>query len=66
MNSGNGGVGKLADWYGTNREGSEGEGLSRFLAARFLTINGLGYPPSGFANINIWMSSARNGLLGAE
>ena len=47
-------------WYGTNTEGSEGEGLSRFLAARFLAINGLGYPPPGFANSNIWMSSARN------
>jgi hypothetical protein len=28
MNSGKGGVGKLTDWHGTNREGSEGEGLS--------------------------------------
>jgi hypothetical protein len=45
-------------WYGQNTEGSEGEGLSRFLAARFLAINGLGYPPAGFDNSNAWMSSA--------
>jgi hypothetical protein len=47
-------------WYGTNTEGSEGEGLSRFSAARFLAINGLGYPPSGFSNSNLWMNSPRN------
>ena len=27
-------------WYGTNTEGSEGEGLSRFLAARLLGTTG--------------------------
>jgi hypothetical protein len=47
-------------WYGTNTEGSEGEGLSRFLAARFLAINGLGYPPAGFSNSNLWMNSPRS------
>ena len=47
-------------WYGTNTEGSEGEGLSRFLAARLLAINGLGYPPAGFDNSNLWMNSPRN------
>jgi hypothetical protein len=46
-------------WYGTNTEGSNGEGLSRFLAARLLAINGLGLPPPGFENSNIWMASAR-------
>src|SRR5271165_1019948 len=50
-------------WYGTNTEGSEGERLSRFLAAQCLAINGLGYPPPGFANSNIWMSSARNDFV---
>jgi hypothetical protein len=46
-------------WYGTNTEGSQGEGLSRFLAARLLAINGLGLPPAGFANSNLWMNSPR-------
>jgi hypothetical protein len=46
-------------WYGTRTEGSEGEGLSRFLSARLLANNGLGYPPAGFANSNLWMNSPR-------
>lgn len=46
-------------WYGTNTEGSEGEGLSRFLAARFLVTNGLGLPPGGFDNSNAWLNSSR-------
>jgi hypothetical protein len=46
-------------WYGTNTEGSEGEGLSRFLAARFLVANSLGLPPGGFDNSNAWLSSTR-------
>jgi hypothetical protein len=50
-------------WYGTNTEGSEGEGLSRFLAARFLAINGLGLPPAGFDNSNAWMNSPRNDFV---
>lgn len=50
-------------WYGTNTEGSQGEGLSRFLAAQFLAINGLGLPPSGFANSNLWMSSTRSDFV---
>src|ERR1041385_8413043 len=37
-------------WFGTNTEGSEGEGLSRFLAAQFLAANGLGGVPGGFDN----------------
>jgi hypothetical protein len=50
-------------WYGTNTEGSEGEGLSRFLAARLLANNGLGYPPAGFDNSNLWMNSPRNDFV---
>lgn len=46
-------------WYGQNTEGSEGEGLSRFLAAQFLVINALGNPPGGFDNSNAWLSSSR-------
>ena len=46
-------------WYGSGTEGSEGEGLSRFLAARFLAANGFGNPPAGFANSNSWLSSSR-------
>ena len=46
-------------WYGSGTEGSEGEGLSRFLSAQFLLTNGLGNPPSGFLNSNTWLSSSR-------
>lgn len=46
-------------WYGQNTEGSEGEGLSRFLAAQFLAVNGLGATPAGFQNSNSWLGSAR-------
>ncbi len=46
-------------WYGSNTEGSEGEGLSRFLAARFLVANSLGLPPAGFNNSNAWLNSTR-------
>lgn len=46
-------------WYGTNTEGSEGEGLSRFLAAQFFVLNGFGNPPAGFTNSNTWLSSPR-------
>jgi hypothetical protein len=47
------------NWYGSNTEGSEGEGLSRFLAAQFLAVNGFGNPPAGFTNSNTWLSSSR-------
>jgi hypothetical protein len=40
-------------------EGSIGEGLSRFLAAQFLAINGFGNPPAGFTIANDWLSSSR-------
>ncbi len=46
-------------WFGFKTEGSEGEGLSRFLAAQFLAVNGLGNPPAGFLNSNSWMASSR-------
>jgi hypothetical protein len=46
-------------WFGQGTEGSEGEGLSRFLAAQFLAVNGFGNPPAGFTNSNAWLSSAR-------
>ena len=35
-----------AGWFGTGTEGSAGEGLSRFLGAQFLAVNGLGNPPA--------------------
>jgi hypothetical protein len=46
-------------WFGQNTEGSAGEGLSRFLAAQFLAVNGLGAPRADFANSNAWLSSSR-------
>jgi hypothetical protein len=46
-------------WYGSGTEGSEGEGLSRFIAAQFLAVNGFGNPPAGYANSNSWLSSSR-------
>ncbi|MDB6158492.1 MAG: hypothetical protein JWO04_2198 [Gammaproteobacteria bacterium] len=46
-------------WYGSGTEGSEGEGLSRFLATQFLLTNGFGNPPPGFLNSNSWLSSSR-------
>ncbi len=50
-------------WFGQGTEGSEGEGLSRFLSAQFLAVDGLGTPPgnppSGFANSNNWLNSPR-------
>jgi hypothetical protein len=46
-------------WFGQNTEGSQGEGLSRFLGAQFLAVNGLGAPPAGFANSNSWLSTSR-------
>ena len=46
-------------WFGAGTEGSQGEGLSRFLAAQFLAINGLGATPAGFGNSNTWLSSSR-------
>jgi hypothetical protein len=46
-------------WYGNNTEGSEGEGLSRFLSGQFFILNGFGNPPAGFANSNSWLNSPR-------
>ncbi|MGI0072936.1 MAG: hypothetical protein ACREA3_03880 [Nitrosotalea sp.] len=46
-------------WFGQGTEGSQGEGLSRFLAAQFLSTNGLGNPPAAFSNSNSWLSSSR-------
>lgn len=57
-------------WYGTNTEGSEGEGLSRFLSMQFLLTNALGNPPGGFDNSNAWLSSPRadfvNNIAGSD
>lgn len=50
-------------WYGSGTEGSNGEGLSRFLAARHLAVNGLGLPPAGFDNSNLWMASTRGDFV---
>ncbi len=46
-------------WYGTNTEGSAGEGLSRFLATQFMINNALGPQPAGFDNSNAWLSTSR-------
>lgn len=46
-------------WSGSDTEGSQGEGLSRFLGAKLLELNGLGLPPSRFANSNDWLDSDR-------
>jgi hypothetical protein len=46
-------------WFGSGTEGSQGEGLSRFLAAQFLAFNGLGSPPTGYDNSNKWLASER-------
>jgi hypothetical protein len=50
-------------WFGQGTEGSQGEGLSRFLAAQFLAVNGLGGIPAGFANSNKWLSSTRDDFV---
>jgi hypothetical protein len=50
-------------WYGNNTEGSEGEGLSRFLGAQFFILNGFGNPPAGFANSNSWLNSPRGDFV---
>lgn len=50
-------------WYGSGTEGSNGEGLSRFLSARMLANNGLGLPPAGFDNSNRWMNSTRDDFV---
>src|SRR6185369_11167705 len=50
-------------WYGSGTEGSEGEGLSRFLAAQFFILNGFGNPPAGFANSNSWLNSPRGDFV---
>jgi hypothetical protein len=50
-------------WFGSRTEGSQGEGLSRFLAAQFLTVNNLGNPPSGYLNSNSWLSSSRSDFV---
>jgi hypothetical protein len=47
------------NWYGDGNEGSEGEGLSRFLGAQFLAQNKLGKPPANFTVSNIWLRSDR-------
>jgi hypothetical protein len=46
-------------WFGNGTEGSQGEGLSRFLAAQFLAVNGLGFTPPTFENSWRWLSSSR-------
>ncbi|MBL7487680.1 hypothetical protein I6A60_21930 [Frankia sp. AgB1.9] len=46
-------------WFGSDTEGSEGEGLSRFLAAQFLATNSLGDTPDGYSNSNVWLAGAR-------
>ena len=46
-------------WFGSGTEGSAGEGLSRFLAAQFLTLTGLGSTPPGFLNSNLWLGTSR-------
>ena len=49
-------------WFGQGNEGSEGEGLSRFLGALFLAVNGVGTPPgnppASYANSNNWLATS--------
>ena len=47
-------------WFGSGTEGSQGEGLSRFLGAQFLASNGFGNPPVGFTNSNLWLTTSRD------
>jgi hypothetical protein len=50
-------------WFGATTEGSEGEGLSRFLAAQFLAIQGFNHPPANFADSNNWLNSDREDFV---
>jgi hypothetical protein len=50
-------------WFGTGTEGSQGEGLSRFLAAQFLASNSLGNPRNDFFNSNAWLQSPRTDFV---
>lgn len=50
-------------WYGNNTEGSQGEGLSRFLSGQFFILGGFGNPPAGFANSNSWLNSPRSDFV---
>ena len=47
------------NWFGAGTEGSNGEGLSRFLGAQCLAVNGLGNPPTDFRNSNLWLQTTR-------
>ena len=46
-------------WYGDGTEGSAGEGLSRYLAAYFLRLAGLGATPAGYDIARLWLSGTR-------
>src|SRR5207244_10169666 len=48
-------------WFdpGGSNEGSNGEGLSRFLASQFLIATGLGVSMSGFQLAPSWLNSTR-------
>jgi hypothetical protein len=46
-------------WFGPTTEGTEGEGLSRFLSRQFMLVSGLGNPPDRFADSNKWLNSVR-------
>ncbi len=46
-------------WFGSGNEGSAGEGLSRFLASRFLVAIGHGVTESGFQLAPSWLNSPR-------
>ena len=50
-------------WFGTGTEGSQGEGLSRFLAAEFLALNGLGFTPGGYGISDLWLASDRSDFV---
>jgi hypothetical protein len=50
-----------AGWFQAGDEGSKGEGLSRFLSARFLDVNGLAELQlrTDFGTARLWLNSAR-------
>ncbi len=52
-------------WFAADRsnEASNGEGLSRFLAAQFLAVNGLGRNMPGFDTAGLWLNSLRQDFV---
>jgi Carboxypeptidase regulatory-like domain len=45
-------------WFGGPNEGSQGEGLSRFLGAQLLALNGFGDPPERYRDSFKWLATS--------